>query len=191
MSLAHDVSLACRVLLGTVCAISVLSKVRSRAAWRSYCSWLTGMPLGPLRRNGAPAALAVAELAVVVLVVSPFAAAGLAAGSALCLALTFGLSVAVRRGSWQPCHCFGSSSEPLGRQHVARNALLLLSALTGLLGAIAAGGRSPGAAEAGLAAIGGLAAAILIIFFGDIAAVLNLPAIGVPGAGPAHRAETR
>jgi hypothetical protein len=149
------------------------------------------MPLGPLSRNGAPAALAVAELAVVVLVVSPFAAAGLAAGSALCLALTFGLSVAVRRGSWQPCHCFGSSSEPLGRQHVARNALLLLSALTGLLGAIAAGGRSPGAAEAGLAAIGGLAAAILIIFFGDIAAVLNLPAIGVPGAGPAHRAETR
>jgi hypothetical protein len=122
---------------------------------------------------------------VILIAVSPTAAGGLALGSVLCLALTLGLFLAVRRGSRQPCHCFGSSSEPLGYHHVARNALLLALASTGLACSVAAGGRSAGAAEVTLAAIGGLAAAMLFIFFVDIAALLRA---GMPGMAPAQQA---
>jgi hypothetical protein len=192
MSWAYDVSLACRVLLGIVFVVSVVSKVHSRRAWRSYCSWLAGLPLRPLARRGVPADLVVAESAVVVLVAMPFAAAaGLVAGSALCLALTIGLFTAVRRGSRQPCHCFGSSSEPLGGQHVARNALLFASAVTGSACAVAASTRSLGWAEAALCVLGGMTGAILIIFLGDIAGLIMPAAPPVSGSAPMQRAGTR
>jgi len=188
MSWAYDVSLACRFLTGAVFAVSVVSKVRSRPVWRSFRSWLRSVPLGALGLRGAPATLAAAEAAVVILVASPIAAGGLALGSVLCLALTLGLFVAVRRGSRQPCHCFGSSSEPLGFHHVARNALLLVLASTGLVCSVVAGSRSAGPAEATLAAIGGLAAAMLFIFFVDVAALLKA---GISGQAPAHQAGNR
>jgi hypothetical protein len=174
MMWAHDISLACRFLLGTTFTVSVAGKVRARTAWRSFASWLSGLPLRPLRLRWAPAALTVAEAAVVLLVALPATApAGLAAGSALCLALTVGLAVAVRRGSRQPCHCFGSSPDPLSAQDVARNALLLALAVAGLACAAAGGAHSAGPAEVGLTAVGGVAAAVVIIFFGDIAALLT------------------
>jgi hypothetical protein len=173
MTWVHDISLACRFLVGTVFTVSVVAKVRGRAAWRSFASWLSGLPLKPVGLRWAPAALTATEAAVVVLVALPAAApAGLAAGSALCLALTLGLAVAVRRGSRQPCHCFGSAPEPLSAQHVARNALLLVLAVTGLACAVAGGASSAGPAEVGLTAVGGVAAALVIIFFGDVAALL-------------------
>jgi Methylamine utilisation protein MauE len=171
MSLALDVSLACRVLLGAVFFVSLVSKIRSRAAWRSYRSWLNGMPLRPLRGKAAPAALAAAEFVVVAGVASPLAAVGLGAGAALSLALAAGLYISLRRGAWQPCHCFGSSSEPLSGQHIARNAVLFVLAITGLLVTAVGGSSSPSGFEAGLAVIGGLAGAVLIVFFGDIAAL--------------------
>jgi hypothetical protein len=188
MSMAQEVSLACRVLLAAVFAISVLSKVHSRAAWQSYRSWLASLPVAPLRASWAPAAPACAEFAVVVGVAIPLgsgdlAGAGLAAGSALCLALTAGLAIALRRGSWQPCHCFGASSEPLGRQQVLRNALLTVFAITGMLGWAFAGHQRLGTGPAGLAVIGGLSATIVIVFFGDLVAILSPQ----PGASPAPR----
>jgi methylamine utilization protein MauE len=170
MALAVDVSLACRVLLGAVFAVSVISKVRGPAAWQSYSDWLRGMPLQPLSGPAAPVLLVLAEVAVVGLVASPFPVAGLVAGALLSLALTLGLAAAIRRGSWQPCHCFGTSSEPLSPQHVIRNGLLFTLAVTGLATAVSASAAAwPAGAQAGLAAIGGLAAAVLVIFFSDIA----------------------
>jgi hypothetical protein len=187
MSLALDVSLACRVLLGVVFAVSVVTKVWSKAAWQSYRSWLGGLPLRPLRLPGAPMAIEFAECAVVLLVAyPPAAAAGLVVALTVCLALTIGLSVAVRRGASQPCHCFGQSSEPLGRQHVLRNALLAICALTGVLTAGAAGTHVPATAQAGLPVIGGLAAAVIIIFFGDIAALVTSPVSAASAAAPLH-----
>ncbi len=175
MTLAYDTSLACRVLVATVFTVSVVTKVRSRAAWLSYSSWLAGLPLRPLRRTWAPIALTGAEAAVVILAALPATApGGLAAASALCLALTVGLAVAVQRGSRKPCHCFGSSSEPLGRLQVARNALLLAAAVTGTASAVASAG-TPDPAQGALAAIGGLAGAALIIFFADVAALFRPP----------------
>lgn len=174
MSLALEVSLACRVMLGAVFAVSVITKVWNKDAWQSYRSWLSGLPLGLLQVPGAATAIALAEFAVVMLVVfTPVAAAGLAVALILCLALTIGLSVAVRRGSSAPCHCFGVSSDPLGRQHVVRNALLAACALAGVLTASAGGTQATAAVQTGLPVIGGLAAAVLIIFFGDIAALVT------------------
>lgn len=172
MSLALDVSLACRVLLGAVFAVSVVTKAWSKDAWQSYRSWLAGLPLRPLKVPAAATVVAIAELAVVLLVAyTPLAAAGLGVALILCLGLTIGLWLAVRRGSAQPCHCFGVSSDPLGRQHVVRNALLATCALIGVLTAVAAGTQVPAAKPAGLPIIGGLAAAVIIIFFSDIAAL--------------------
>lgn len=177
MSLPYAVSLACRVLLGTVFAVSVLSKVRSAAQWRAFSSWIGSLPLGPLHVKAAPGALAAAEVLVVILVAVPAtAAAGLVAGSVLCLALTTGLYVAERAGSREPCHCFGASSEPLSGRHVARNALLLAAAVAGAACAVADRARTAQPAELAFTVTGGLAAAIVVIFFDDIAA-MSRPAV--------------
>jgi hypothetical protein len=190
MSSSYAVSLACRVLLGTVFAVSVLSKVRSVGQWRAFSSWVGGLPLRPLRVKAAPGALAVAEAAVVVLVaVPPCAVAGLVAGSVLCLTLTIGLYLAVRAGSHEPCHCFGASSEPLSRRQVVRNALLLAAAVTGAVSAAAGLARMTQPAEVVLTVIAGLAAAIAVIFFDDIAAMF-IRAVPAPGAAPVRRVRT-
>lgn len=172
MSWAFDGAVACRCLLGAVFAVSALSKVRNRAAWQSLRAWLADMPFGPLRWKGMPLALVTAEATVVVLV----AAAplfGLIAGAALALALTAGLYLVVRGGSREPCHCFGASSEPLSGQHVARNGTLLVLATLGAGCAGVAGATAPTAAQGALAAIGGLAAALLVIFSGDITVLFS------------------
>jgi hypothetical protein len=174
MSWTYDISLACRALVLAVFAVSVASKVRSRTAWRSFGTWLAGVPLRPLSRRGAPQVLVAAEAAVVVLVAVPATAtAGLAAASALSLALTVGLSVAVRRGAREPCHCFGASQEPLGGQQVVRNAVLLALATAGAASLAVAHTRPVYPAGVALAAIAGLTAALLIIFSGDITALIT------------------
>jgi hypothetical protein len=192
MTWAYDISLACRVLIGTVFTVSVVTKVRGRAAWRSFSSWLAGLPLRALRPTWAPAALTGAEAAVVVLVAIPATApSGLAAAAVLSLGLTLGLAAAVHRGARQPCHCFGLSAEPLSGQHVIRNALLLTLAVTGSVSAIITGPAAAGPVEGGLATIGGLAAALLIIFSGDVAALLRSPSVRLPGAVQVPRSAAR
>jgi hypothetical protein len=175
-----------------VFTVSVVTKVRGRAAWRSFSSWLTGLPLRVLRLTWAPAALTGAEAAVVVLVAIPATApAGLVGAAVLSLGLTLGLAAAVHRGARQPCHCFGLSSEPLSGRHVIRNALLLTLAVTGSVSAIITGPAAAGPVEGGLAAIGGLAAALLIIFSGDVAALLRPPQVRLPGAVQVPRSAAR
>ena len=194
MTWAYDISLACRVLIGAVFTVSVVTKVRGRSAWRSFSSWLTGLPLPALQLRWAPAMLTAAEAAVVVLVAIPATAtAGLVAAAVLSLGLTLGLAAAVNRGARQPCHCFGLSSEPLSGQHVIRNALLLTLAVTGSAAAIAVGPGAPsaGQAESWLTAIGGLAAALLIIFSGDVTALLKPPSARLPGAVQIPRSAAR
>jgi hypothetical protein len=189
MSWAYDCSLACRCLLGTVFTVSVVSKVRSHAAWQSLRAWLADMPFRPLGLKGMPLALVTAEAAVVALVAA-VPLAGLIAGAVLSLTLAAGLSVVVRSGSREPCHCFGASSEPLSSQHVIRNGLLLALAATGSVCAAITVGHPPGPAESMLAVIAGLTAALLIIFFGDIAALFT-PGADVPRTTAMQRAATR
>jgi hypothetical protein len=186
MSWAHDVSLASRMMLGTVFAVSVFSKVRSQAAWRSFRSWLMSLPLAPLRWRPAPLVLAAVEFAVLVLLAVPAAAlTGLVAGSLLCLSLTVGLMLAERRWARQPCNCFGASSEPLGHHQVVRNALLLSVALAGLVCGVAASRQLTAGAATALVLLGGLASALLVLFSTDIAALLSPAAHAESGSAAA------
>ncbi len=189
MSWALDCSMACRAVLGLVFAVSAVSKVRSRAAWRSLGTWLAGMPFRPLRLKGMPLALVLAEAAVVALVAAA-PLAGLISGAALSLTLTVGLWLVVRSGSRQPCLCFGTSSEPVGSQHVLRNGGLLALAVAGSVCAGTAAGHPPGPAESMLAAIAGLATALLVIFFGDISALFRQGA-DLPAGAVMRGAATR
>ena len=173
MSWAYDCTIACRCLFGTVFAFSVVSKVRSRAAWNSLRAWLAAMPFRPLRLKGMPLALITAETAVVALVAAA-PLAGLILGAVLALTLTVGLYLVVRSDSREPCHCFGVSSEPLSGQQVIRNGVLLALATAGSVCAAATAGHRPGLAESVLAAIAGLAAALLIVFSADLSALLAI-----------------
>lgn len=175
MSWAYDVSLACRFTVGTVFAASFITKVRGRAAWLSFQSWLGRLPLPYVRLRGTSVAVAVTEAVAVVLVIIPATAtAGLAVGTVLSATLTAGLYLSLIRGSKEPCHCFGSSLDPLSWQHVARNVLLLTVALAGTICSIAKPAANPAQAVA-MAAFGGLALALCIIFFTDITALLRPP----------------
>ena len=177
MTWAHSASLACRLLAGTVFAVSFVSKVRGRKAWAAFATWFASIPLRALGTKAAPIALAAAEAAVVVLVAIPATgAAGLVAGSALCLALTAGLALAVSRGAHEPCHCFGISSEPPGRQQVTRNALLLAATVGGAVSTIAGGAGPSSPTPTGaviLAVTAGVTVAIMIIFSDDVVGLIR------------------
>lgn len=177
MTWAQSASLACRLLAGTVFAVSFVSKVRGRKAWAVFGTWFASIPLRPLGAKVAPIALAAAEAVVVVLVAIPATGTvGLVAATALCLALTAGLALAVSRGAHEPCHCFGISSEPLGRQQIIRNALLLAATSGGAVSAIA-GGAGPSApaptAAVIVAVTAGVTVAILIMFSDDAVGLIR------------------
>ncbi|MHB1595221.1 MAG: MauE/DoxX family redox-associated membrane protein [Streptosporangiaceae bacterium] len=177
MNWANGVALASRAVMCAVFAVSVFSKVRSRAAWQAYARWLAAMGIRPLRRPGSAGWLTGAESAVTVAVIIPATATvGLAAGVLLSLALTAGLAAAVRAGARQPCYCFGPSLDPLGWLDVARNGVLAVLAVAGAVAAMAmpmAFGGAPAGADAAAAVVTGLALALLIIFFRDLASLIR------------------
>ncbi|MHB1433187.1 MAG: MauE/DoxX family redox-associated membrane protein [Streptosporangiaceae bacterium] len=189
MNWAYGVALASRAVLCAVFAVAVLSKVRSRAAWQAYARWLATISVQPLRRPGIAGWLAGAEAAVALAVIVPVTATvGLVAGLVLSVVLTAGLAAAVRAGARQPCHCFGPSLDPLGWPDVARNGVLAVLAVAGVVTALAtptAAGRPPGGAEPVLAVLTGLALALLIIFYRDLVALIS-PG-GFAGGGPVFR----
>ncbi|MEV5504764.1 MauE/DoxX family redox-associated membrane protein [Nonomuraea fuscirosea] len=166
------VLVACQVLLATVFVVSAYSKLRSRAALRSFAATLGSLP-GPIRF---PAALATAIVEVVAaagLVVLP--RAGLAAGGVLLVAFSTWIAVSLRGGRREPCRCFGASVTPLGPVHLVRNGLLLL--VVGLGAAAAFTGGPVTVAGLALAVPAGLVGAVLLIAFDDLAD-LFLPVSG-------------
>ncbi|WP_326632754.1 hypothetical protein OIE67_46815 [Nonomuraea fuscirosea] len=166
------VLVACQVLLATVFVVSAYSKLRSRAALRSFAATLGSLP-GTIRF---PAALATAVVEVVAaagLVVLP--RAGLAAGGVLLVAFSTWIAVSLRGGRREPCRCFGASVTPLGPVHLVRNGLLLL--VVGLGAAAAFTGGPVTVAGLALAVPAGLVGAVLLIAFDDLAD-LFLPVSG-------------
>lgn len=190
MNWAYGVALASRAVLCAVFAVSVLSKVRSRAAWQAYARWLAAIGVRPRRRSGFAGWLAGAEAAVALAVIIPVTATvGQLAGLLLSLALTAGLAAAVRAGARQPCYCFGRSLDPLGWPDVARNGVLAVLAVAGVAAALAAtpvaASQRPGGTETALAVLTGLALALLIIFSRELAALIRPGAFA--GGGPVFR----
>ncbi|BCJ34631.1 hypothetical protein Athai_21340 [Actinocatenispora thailandica] len=129
------------------------------------------------------------EWAIVLLLV--VGGAGAVAGFALVLlsSIGFGLAIvaALRRGEAAPCRCFGASSAPLSRVHVARNVLLALAALAGAWlapGGVAAIPVAPGLGVAGVlvALVAGAVAAALMVRLDEVVDLFG--AASTPGAPP-------
>lgn len=115
------------------------------------------------------------ECAVVVLLAVPATVTvGLLTGLGLLGVFTVAIGAALRRGSTEPCRCFGASASPLGTRHLVRNAILLLAAASGL-----AAGAMPGDAQPwGLVFVGAAAVvlAVLVVEFDVLAELFAGPA---------------
>ncbi|GAA3246412.1 MauE/DoxX family redox-associated membrane protein [Nonomuraea helvata] len=142
------VDVASRLLLLTVFALALGSKVSSRSAWNEFVRSIRTMAvIDNAKAPAAAVATAVAEAGVIVLAVIPLRWAGslsfvLAAGLLGCL--TVAVIMVVRRGAAVPCRCFGASTTPLGVEHVVRNGILIAIALLGLGASLVNGSFEPG-----------------------------------------------
>lgn len=182
--MAGYLALACRLLIGAVFAASALSKLRSKAEYRAFARWLGMLPLpGLLRGAPAAAAVAVAETAIVILLLPAVtAAAGLALSAVALAAFAAGTLVTVRRGTAIPCRCFGAAESPMGNWHVARDLLLALLAAAGAAGAAwpahVAGSPAHAAAGIALSLAVAVTAAVPVVLFDDLLSIFRLPASG-------------
>lgn len=172
-------SVAAQTVLIVVFAVSLASKVRSRAAWSGFVDSVRrlGQLRGPLAAVMA-GAVATAELLVVGLLAVPVSTPlGLALGAALLVGFTVALMRARRRGVRAACRCFGASTSPVGIRQVVRN-LLLLGAV-GLAGVGAAAGTAP-LHLAGLvvAVTAGLAVAVVLILLDEFVELFIGPVAG-------------
>jgi len=167
-------ALACRCAVGVVFLVSVSGKLRSRPAFEAFVSWLAALPVPLVSRRPrvAAAVMAAAEALLVVLVALPWTVRpGLVLAAVVLGVFTAGTWLAVARGADAPCQCFGVTASPLGRRHVARDALLGAAALAGAASATAGGGVHPAAAAIGLGA--GLVVAGFIVFLDDLATLFT------------------
>jgi hypothetical protein len=160
---AEAVLLVTRVVIGGMFLVALAGKLRDPAAFRLA---LRGFRVVPrhLERPAASAVLAAEAAVVLLLTARASAPIGLALAVLLLAAFTAGTARVVARGDRVPCGCFGRSSAPIGRAHVARNALL---AVAGAAGAVA--GLAPGAGE-----LDGPALLVLSLFALAVVAVLLL-----------------
>lgn len=165
------VALALRVLVGVVFAASAFAKLRHRAAFRDFASWVSGLPGLPARARQAVArVIAAAEVSIVALVAVPWTVrAGLALAVVVLAGFAAGAVGVIRAGVRAPCQCFGTSATPLGARHVVRNLALCAAAAVGAVSAGTGGARPAGA---GLSVAGAVAAAMFVVFLDDLAALL-------------------
>ncbi|MFG1874754.1 MauE/DoxX family redox-associated membrane protein [Sphaerisporangium sp. NPDC049003] len=172
----HYIDVGCRALIALVFIVSATSKLRGRERLRAFAESLPA--LVPVRagqaRSLAPA-VALAELAIVPLVVTPFTASvGCVLAFALLAGFTVAIAAVVRRGRTATCRCFGPAATPIGRHHLVRNGLFMVAALGGAVPA--AGQAHPGGLV--VAVVAGLAAGSILIRLDDLVALYAAPAVG-------------
>lgn len=178
------VAVACRALLVAVVAVSLVSKLRGRAAWSGFLDSVQRLGRVPGPAVGAVAAAVVAAevLVVVLLVVPTTTAVGLASAGALLAGFTLVVFAAWRRGVPAPCRCFGATTVPVGPRHLVRNALLVTAAGAGVAGHVSGSGAAhPGGVLVAVA--GGLVAAAALIVLDDLVDLFMGPAVVVRAAG--------
>jgi Methylamine utilisation protein MauE len=161
------VLLGCRVLIGLVFTISLVSKVRGGDSYRRFVAAVADLAPGLPAR---PAAITVVtgEAAVMVLLTTPVPLLGFAVAVGLLSAFTVAIVAALRRRPGVSCQCFGTSTTPLSRVHVARNVVLSTVAAVGALTATAAGGTLPLGAATAMVALGA-GGAVVVALTDDIA----------------------
>ncbi|MET8863873.1 MauE/DoxX family redox-associated membrane protein [Nonomuraea sp. NPDC004580] len=166
------IGFGCRVMLAVVFLAAAVSKVRNRRDRAAFRTSLGAFGVKARFRPAVAAAVIAGELATAALLAADATAlAGLALGSALLIAFAVTIGAVLRRGSSVSCRCFGASTQPLGRRHLVRNALLLLVAAAGVTGTAPAAGWDPGALlVAGFMAV--IVAALVISYDDLVSAVL-------------------
>jgi uncharacterized membrane protein YphA (DoxX/SURF4 family) len=162
MVLAY-IGFGCRVLLAVVFFAAAVSKVRGRAAFQAS---LGAFGVKPRWRPAITAAVITGELATAVLLAADATAlAGSAAGAALLIVFTVAIGSVLRRGTPVSCRCFGASTQPLGRRHLARNAILLVVAALGVTGTSPLGWNPAALLVSGFVAV---VLAALVISYDDL-----------------------
>ncbi|MEW9534022.1 MauE/DoxX family redox-associated membrane protein [Microbispora sp. NPDC049125] len=170
--------LTVRLVLMGVFLVSVLTKLRTRRAFGEFTTAvrrLGGVP----PRLAAPAAVVVVavEAGTVVMLAAPGldgdGRAGLLLAGCLLLGFAVVLMAALRRGTAERCRCFGGSDEPIGRRHVARNAVLVACAVAGTAMTAAGGGASVARPAAALCLIGASVAVAAVVLLDDLLHLLR------------------
>jgi hypothetical protein len=159
-----------RCLIGTVFLASCASKLIRRTAYRDFVASIVGMRLlRPGHVRGVAAAVVSGEVVVCVLMVIPGPAShriGFVLAGTLLLAFSAAILTVVRRRVTATCRCFGPSTVPLGGRHLARNAVLAISAGLGCAATFQDGPMDMGALV--VAAFAGLVLGVLVVFLDDI-----------------------
>lgn len=110
-----------------------------------------------------------------VLVALPWTAlAGLALAVVTMTVLATGALLVARADVRVPCECFGTSTTPIGKRHVARNVTLCLAAAAGT-GAQASGAGMVQPAGLGLSLGAATVAALCVVFMDDLVTLLAAP----------------
>lgn len=165
-----------RSLIVLVFAASVASKLRGRRAYAEFVAAtgrLSPRPVATATARRLATVVVATELAVVALVLVPVTAwVGFAVATALLVAFTAAILLALRRGERAPCRCFGSAELPLGYPQVVRNLVLLMVCVLGGVGGSlpAAAAEAPGAV---LAVLAGALAATVVVMADDIVALFR------------------
>jgi hypothetical protein len=146
--------------------VAAASKTVRAGAFGDFKAALPRM-LGVPHRVAPAAALAVVVLEVTIALTVAVPALALAAfllAGVLMAVFTVSIVVMIRRGSVEPCHCFGMSARPPGRSDVVRNLVLLVISVIGAVGAATSSGAAdlPAAGVVLCAAVGAVVALLLI-----------------------------
>lgn len=175
--------LACRVMLAGVFVVSLVSKVRSRAAYADFGRSVVDWRVVP-RRWSAPvvAGVVAGEAGVVLLLALPWTVlVGFVAGGLLLAAFTGAIAVTLRRGPSATCRCFGAGKTRLGTAHVVRNLLLVAVCVTGAVAATMTAGLPSNAPGLGLTLTAAVVGVVFVVHFDEIAALRELwarPTVG-------------
>lgn len=168
--------LACRVMLAGVFVVSLISKVRSRAAYAEFRRSVVEWRVLPRRWSARAAAGVVAgEAGVVLLLALPWTVlVGFVAGALLLAAFTVGMWMTLRRGRSATCRCFGAAKTRLGMAHVVRNLLLVAVCVTGTVAAMVAAGPPPNAPGSVLTMSVAAVGVLFVVRFDDITTLTEL-----------------
>ncbi|MFY1693268.1 MauE/DoxX family redox-associated membrane protein [Plantactinospora sp. WMMB782] len=170
------VSLLCRGTLVVVFGLSVVGKLRSRAAYagfRDATGRLTGLSAG---RAGMLARLVVAcEVTVAATAsVGPFSTVGLGLAGVLLVGFTWALVRSPESGRALECGCFGSAVSTTRRTAIARNVLLLAVLAGGIASTRLRTGAAPMGWDAtGVCVVGAVALAVAISRLDEITSLFT------------------
>jgi hypothetical protein len=167
-------AIGCRCVIGLVFLIAAVGKLRTRTAWASFRSSVSGMKIVPESVIPIVAVAVVgAELVVVATLTIPSTVVlGFAVASGVLVAFSAAIIAALRRKTGGTCRCFGISAAPFGIHHVVRNGALVAVAVTGALATILAPDTEIAAGGVAVATVASIIGVFLIVILDDLMTLL-------------------